>query len=70
MARITRHLSYANVTASLALFVALGGISWAAVALPQQRRREAAKEERGYRAEDQGQRGHLGQGQGRFAAAG
>jgi len=35
MARITRHLSYANVTASLALFVALGGISWAAVALPR-----------------------------------
>jgi hypothetical protein len=32
--RITRHLSYANVTASLALFVALGGISWAAVTLP------------------------------------
>jgi hypothetical protein len=35
MARIARHLSYANVTASLALFVALGGISWAAVALPR-----------------------------------
>ena len=34
MARIARHLSYANVAASLALFVALGGISWAAVALP------------------------------------
>ena len=29
-----RHLTYANVTASLALFVALGGISWAAVTLP------------------------------------
>jgi hypothetical protein len=35
MGRITRHLSYANVAASLALFVALGGISWAAVALPR-----------------------------------
>jgi hypothetical protein len=35
MGRITRHLSYANVTASLALFCALGGISWAAVALPR-----------------------------------
>jgi len=34
MARIGRHLSYANVAASLALFVALGGISWAAVTLP------------------------------------
>jgi Collagen triple helix repeat (20 copies) len=34
MARIGRHLNYANVAASLALFVALGGISWAAVALP------------------------------------
>jgi hypothetical protein len=32
--RITRHLSYANVIASLALFVALGGASYAAVALP------------------------------------
>jgi hypothetical protein len=35
MTRITRHFTYANVTASLALFVALGGISWAAVALPR-----------------------------------
>jgi hypothetical protein len=35
MGRITRHLRYANVAASLALFVALGGISWAAVALPR-----------------------------------
>ncbi len=32
---ITRHFSYANVIASLALFIALGGISWAAVALPK-----------------------------------
>jgi hypothetical protein len=35
MSRISRHLSYANVTASLALFVALGGVSWAAVTLPR-----------------------------------
>jgi hypothetical protein len=34
VARIARHLSYANVAASLALFVALGGASYAAVALP------------------------------------
>jgi hypothetical protein len=33
--RITRHLGYANVTASVALFVALGGISWAATSLPR-----------------------------------
>jgi hypothetical protein len=32
--RITRHLSYANVIASLALFIALGGASYAAVTLP------------------------------------
>jgi hypothetical protein len=32
--RITRRLSYSNVIASLALFVALGGASYAAVALP------------------------------------
>ena len=35
MRRITRHVSYANVTASLALFLALGGISWAAATLPR-----------------------------------
>jgi hypothetical protein len=35
MSRITRHLSYANVMASLALFLALGGISWAAATLPR-----------------------------------
>jgi hypothetical protein len=35
MRRITRHISYANVTASLALFLALGGISWAAATLPR-----------------------------------
>jgi hypothetical protein len=31
---IRARLSYANVAASLALFVALGGVSWAAVTLP------------------------------------
>jgi hypothetical protein len=35
MNRITPYLSYANVAATLALFLALGGISWAAVALPR-----------------------------------
>jgi hypothetical protein len=35
MNRISPHLSYANVAATLALFLALGGISWAAVALPR-----------------------------------
>lgn len=35
MRRITRRISYANVTASLALFLALGGISWAATTLPR-----------------------------------
>jgi hypothetical protein len=29
------HLSYANVVATLALFVALGGVSWAAITLPR-----------------------------------
>jgi hypothetical protein len=32
--RISRHLTYANVIGSLALFIALGGASYAAVALP------------------------------------
>jgi hypothetical protein len=32
--RITRHLSYANVMATLGVFVAFGGASSAAVALP------------------------------------
>lgn len=35
MRRIAQQLSYANVVASLALFVALGGASYAAVALPR-----------------------------------
>jgi hypothetical protein len=35
VSRITRHITYANVTASLALFLALGGISWAAATLPR-----------------------------------
>ena len=34
LTRITRHLSFANAIASLALFVALGGTSYAAVNLP------------------------------------
>jgi hypothetical protein len=33
-ARRTRRLSYANVVSSLALFIALGGVSWAATTLP------------------------------------
>lgn len=33
--RIREHLSYANVTASLALFIALGGTSYAAITLPR-----------------------------------
>ncbi len=33
-ARRSRRLSYANVMSSLALFVALGGVSWAAATLP------------------------------------
>lgn len=32
---ISQRLTYANVTATLALFVALGGISWAATSLPR-----------------------------------
>jgi hypothetical protein len=34
LSRISRHASYANVIASLALFIALGGASYAAVKLP------------------------------------
>src|SRR4051794_28100191 len=33
-ARRPRRLSYANVVSSLALFIALGGVSWAAATLP------------------------------------
>jgi hypothetical protein len=33
--RISRRLSYSNVIATLALFIALGGVSWAAVKLPK-----------------------------------
>ncbi len=33
--RIRSHLSYANITATLALFIALGGVSYAAVTLPK-----------------------------------
>src|SRR3954464_3335497 len=32
---MARHLTYANVTATIALFVALGGASYAAVKLPK-----------------------------------
>jgi hypothetical protein len=35
MGSIRRHVSYANVTATLALFVALGGTSYAALTLPR-----------------------------------
>jgi hypothetical protein len=35
MTRLRRHLSYANVTATLALAVALGGTSYAAFSLPR-----------------------------------
>lgn len=34
LARLHSRLTYANVVASLALFVAFGGVSWAAVTLP------------------------------------
>jgi hypothetical protein len=35
IARLARRLSYANVTATLALFIALGGTSYAAITLPK-----------------------------------
>lgn len=35
MNRLRARLTYANVTASIALFLALGGISWAAATLPK-----------------------------------
>lgn len=35
MKTISQRLSYANVVATLALFIALGGVSWAAVKLPK-----------------------------------
>jgi hypothetical protein len=34
VARLHSRLTYANVVASLALFIALRGVSWAAVTLP------------------------------------
>ena len=34
LSRLRSKLSYANVAASLAVFIALGGVSWAAVTLP------------------------------------
>src|SRR5689334_23168094 len=35
MSRIRRHVTYANVVASLALFLALGGVGYAAMKLPK-----------------------------------
>ena len=35
MGLLRRHLTYANVVASLALFLALGGAAYAATQLPQ-----------------------------------
>jgi hypothetical protein len=35
VSRLRERLSYANVTATLALFIALGGTSYAAVSLPR-----------------------------------
>lgn len=35
MKQIKQRLNYANVTATLALFIALGGTSWAALSLPR-----------------------------------
>src|SRR4051812_38862259 len=35
MTRLRSHLSYANIVASLALFLALGGTSYAVVSLPR-----------------------------------
>ncbi|HET9012320.1 MAG TPA: hypothetical protein VFN38_10935 [Gemmatimonadaceae bacterium] len=33
--RLKSHVTYANVVATMALFIALGGVSWAAVTLPR-----------------------------------
>lgn len=35
MSRVSRHLTYANVVASLALFLAIGGVGYAATKLPK-----------------------------------
>lgn len=35
MGRVGRHLNFANVVSLLALVIALGGVSWAAVSLPK-----------------------------------
>lgn len=35
MSRLADHLTYANVMATIAVFIALGGVSWAAVTLPR-----------------------------------
>jgi hypothetical protein len=35
LARLSRHLTYTNVIATVAVFLALGGVSWAAMKLPR-----------------------------------
>jgi hypothetical protein len=67
--RITRRLSYANVIASLALFISLGGEAYAAVAIPANSVGTNQLKERGRRLEDQEERDQLGQGQGPLASA-
>jgi hypothetical protein len=70
MGLLRRHLTYANVAASLALFLALGGAAYAATQLPKnsvgtnQIRKEAvtaAKISKKTRQQLQGQRGPAGQ---------
>ena len=70
MGLLRRHLTYANVAASLALFLALGGAAYAATQLPKnsvgtnQIRKEAvtaAKISKKTRKQLQGQRGPAGQ---------
>src|SRR6201989_3175644 len=70
MGLLRRHLTYANVAASLALFLALGGAAYAAPQLPKnsvgtnQIRKEAvtaAKISKKTRKQLQGQRGPAGQ---------
>jgi hypothetical protein len=35
LARLSRHLTYTNVIATVAVFLALGGVSWAAIKVPR-----------------------------------
>jgi hypothetical protein len=64
--RLGRRLTYANVMATLALFVALGGGAYAATQLKkEQHRHQAAEERRGHRGEagpkgDTGPKGDAG----------